>query len=255
MKGSIKKDKGNDKKQNSFVENISFFLFGVVIFIIEILLITIAILYIILTPWKFVKQVFQIISIISLCLIVLQLIITIPAFYKTKNIELTKNLSLFSQILCLINFLFVLHILIIALNIFMAVYISKKLNIADYPEYGGRTRDEEYIKKHPNEFGDVSSKEFLIAALLPSLISFLNFFSFILCICFRIKVSNLYDILNKKNNEYMRRISITRRDSSTRKDSVKKRDSVTRRNSSTKRGSISKKRIFINEIKNDDTKE
>ena len=55
------------------------------------------------------------------------------------------------------------------LNILLAVFISIQLHIADYPEYGGRERDEEYIKSHPDEFGSVSSGEFVIAALCPTL--------------------------------------------------------------------------------------
>ena len=55
------------------------------------------------------------------------------------------------------------------LNIVLAIMISIQLHIADYPEYGGRERDDEYIKNHPDEFGSVSRGEFVVAALCPSI--------------------------------------------------------------------------------------
>ena len=206
MKGSSKNKKKSYRAQNDNLKDISFCAFAVLIYFTEISSIIIAILYIILTPWHFVKIIFEIISIISLFLIIVELIITIPIFYKTKFIPLTTDISLLSKELCLINFLLVFYILIIIINLFMAIYISIRLNIADYPEYGGRKRDEEYINNHPNEFGDVSSTEFLSAALLPSLVCFLNLLSLIFCSCFRTKISDLYDkvlasIIKRNENE------------------------------------------------------
>ena len=61
------------------------------------------------------------------------------------------------------------------INIFLAIYISIKIHIADYPEYGGRKRNEEYINSHPDEFGSVSSGEFVIAALCPTLAAIAQF--------------------------------------------------------------------------------
>ena len=62
------------------------------------------------------------------------------------------------------------------------------MHIADYPEYGGRKRDQNYIDNHPNEFGDVPLKQFIIAGFCPSLISVLNLICFILCVIFRKKM-------------------------------------------------------------------
>ena len=52
-----------------------------------------------------------------------------------------------------------------------------QLHIADYPEYGGRERDEEYIITHPDEFGAVSGGEFLIAGMCLSISAFVQFIS------------------------------------------------------------------------------
>ena len=261
MKETNKNDNEINMKQNDNLKDISFLTFGVLIFFTGLLSIIIAILYIVLTPWKYVKKIFKIISIISLCLIILQLVISVPTFYKTKNIQSTTSLSLLSQELSLINILLILYILIIVINIFMAAYVSIKLNIADYPEYGGRTRNEEYIKNHPNEFGDISSGEFLVAALLPSLCSFFSLLSLIFCFCFRKKISDLYNISNKNANEFLRRASITRRNSIVRRSSVAKRSSISKRHSILDvddkkiNDDTDKRKNSNNEMKNEDTKE
>ena len=49
------------------------------------------------------------------------------------------------------------------------------MHIADFPEYGGRERDQEYINSHPDEFGSVSSGEFIVAALCPAIASVTQF--------------------------------------------------------------------------------
>ena len=64
-------------------------------------------------------------------------------------------------------------------------YLSNKLKIADDPENGGK--DQNYVDTHPNEFGDVPLKQFIIAGFGPSLISVLNVICIILCAIFRKK--------------------------------------------------------------------
>ncbi len=94
-----------------------------------------------------------------------------------------------------------MYILIIVFNIYNAIYISTKLHISDDPEYGGRTRDQDYIDKHPEEFGDVPDKQFIVSGVCPSVIAVLNFVCFILCIIFRKKTILLYNKIISENDK------------------------------------------------------
>ena len=81
-----------------------------------------------------------------------------------------------------ILFIFALVILIlnpvlIILDLVITIMVSVQLHIADYPEYGGRERDEEYIITHPDEFGAVSGGEFLIAGMCLSISAFAQLIS------------------------------------------------------------------------------
>ncbi len=133
------------------------------------------ILIIVITHWKFVEKVllaFTIISLVVVC-IILGFDITILVFkrhlYK-DNIKYTIS-KIFSLCMLIINpVMFVLYI-------FLAIFISIQLHIADYPEYGGREWDEEYIFSHPDKFGSVSGVEFLIAGMCLSLSAFAQFIS------------------------------------------------------------------------------
>ena len=66
-----------------------------------------------------------------------------------------------------------------------SIYLSNKLKIADDPENGGK--EQNYVDSHPNEFGDVPLKQFIIAGFSPSIISVLNVICIILCVIFRKK--------------------------------------------------------------------
>jgi hypothetical protein len=72
------------------------------------------------------------------------------------------------------------------------------LHIADYPEYGGRKRDQEYIDSHPDEFGSVPLHEFIIVSVCPSLISVLNLLCIIITCLYRNKIIIMYNIAYKE---------------------------------------------------------
>lgn len=96
-------------------------------------------------------------------------------------------------------FLLIFYILLIIFSVYNAIYLSIKLHIADYPEYGGRKRDQDYIDKHPDEFGNVSLKQFVIVGFCPSIISVLNLVCLILCILFRKKMITTYNKIKSEN--------------------------------------------------------
>lgn len=72
------------------------------------------------------------------------------------------------------------------------------MHIADYPEYGGRKRDQEYIDSHPDEFGNVPLHEFIIVAVCPSLISVFNILCIIITCMFRNKIIIMHNIAYKE---------------------------------------------------------
>ena len=81
-----------------------------------------------------------------------------------------------------ILFIFALVILIlnpvlIILDLVITIMVSVQLHIADYPEYGGRERDEEYIITHHDEFVAVSGGEFLITEMCLSISVFAQLIS------------------------------------------------------------------------------
>jgi hypothetical protein len=105
--------------------------------------------------------------------------------------------------MCISLLLFLLYIIIIIFNIYNSIYLSIRLHIADFPEYGGRKRDQNYIDNHPNEFGFIPLKQFIIVGLCPSVISVLNLVCFILCFVFRKKMILTYNnmLFSVDNNE------------------------------------------------------
>ena len=99
----------------------------------------------------------------------------------------------FQKRMCLSFLLILIYIILIVFNLYNSIYLSIKLHIADYPEYGGRKRDQNYKDEHPDEFEDVPLKEFIIVGFCPSIISVLNLIIFILCVLFRKKMILTYD--------------------------------------------------------------
>jgi hypothetical protein len=119
--------------------------------------------------WKYAKIALLILSIFSLILVSVVLGFDITILILKRHLYKNNKKYILSKIFSLI--ILIINPLMFILNIFLAIFISINLHIADYPEYGGRDRDEEYIKLHPDEFGSVSSGEFVVAALCPSLCS------------------------------------------------------------------------------------
>lgn len=244
----------DDKKKEENLKYISFCCFTIILILLELTSLIVSIVYIVLSPWNFVKKIYKSISIISSVIISLQFCLTLFIFYKTKNIQKEISQSLYNLVNILLIVTIILFILIIILNIYLAIYMSIKLHIADYPEYGGRERDEEYIKKHPNEFGEVSSQDFLITALFPSIICIFNFLSMIVSFCYRRKINSIYEL----NSETHRRSSIFDRRASIggrRRSSVMRRGSVNRRASVSKNKGGERKSIVVNDGAKGETNE
>ena len=180
------------------LNSISFSTFGIIIFISELISIIMNIVLLIITSWNFLRQTIKTLNIIFLVVIVLTTIINIILFCSIGNIKKEIFQKYKSKIIS-IYFLILFYLSIIIFNIYNAIYLSLYLHIADYPEYGGRKRDQEYIDSHPNEFGNVSLKEFIIVAVCPSIICILNLLSIIISILIRNKIKLIY---NKEFGRY-----------------------------------------------------
>ena len=142
---------------------------SIIIFIIVVDSISIImnVLYFSITNWKYVSLSLFILTIFSLFFICVVLGFDITILVLKRHLYKNNKKYIISKIfsLCIL----IINPLMFVLNTFLAVFISIDLHIADYPEYGGRERDEEYIKSNPDKFGNVSSGEFVVAALCPSL--------------------------------------------------------------------------------------
>ena len=146
-------------------KSISFMI--IFIIIIDSISIIMNIVYLTFTHWKFVKVSLLAFSIISLFFICLVLGFDITILCLKRFLYKNNKKYIVSKIISLC--ILIINPLMFILNIFLSIFISIDLHVADYPEYGGRERDEEYIKSHPDKFGNVSSGEFVVAALCPSL--------------------------------------------------------------------------------------
>jgi hypothetical protein len=183
--------------EENCLNSISFYSLGTIIFISESFSALLSILILIFTSWKFLKNVIKILNIISLCIIFLIIFINIIMFCTLKNIQ-NKILNKYKTKLVGPVFSFIFCTIIIIFNIYNAIYLSIKLHIADYPEYGGRKRDQEYIDSHPDEFGDVEIHEFIIVGICPSLISICNLLCIIMTCLYRSKIVLLYNTKYKE---------------------------------------------------------
>ena len=131
--------------------------------------------------------------------------------------------------MCLTFVLILIYIIIIIFSVYNSIYLSIKLHIADFPEYGGRKRDQNYIDKHPDKFGNVPLKQFIIVGFCPSIISILNLVCTILCIAFRKKMIMTYNQMRAEEGDQANEVNQIRKKSK-KKSSNKKRSS--RKNSS-----------------------
>ena len=191
-----KKEKEKEEEE-SCLNSISYYSIGTVIFISESISAILNILCLILTSWKLLKTLIKIFNYISLAIIFIIIIINIIMFCTLKNIQ-NKILRIYTRKLVGPVFSIILCIIIIIFNIFNAIYLSIRLHIADYPEYGGRKRDQEYIDSHPDEFGDVDTYEFIIVAICPTLISISNLLCIIMTCLYRSKIVLLYNTKYKE---------------------------------------------------------
>ena len=186
------------------LNSISFSIFGVIIFISETISLIMNILLLIKTSWNFLKKTIKILNIICISVISLSTIINIIFFSKINNIKKEIFQKYTSKIASII-FLIIIYLLIIIFSIFNSIYLSIHLHIADYPEYGGRERDQNYIDSHPNEFGNVSDKEFIIVAVCPSIICIFNVLCVIISFLMRNKIILIY---HKTREKYHNNINI-----------------------------------------------
>ena len=214
------------------LNSISFSILGVIIFISEFISIVMNILLLIITNWNFLKKTIKILNIVCLSIIVLTTIINIIMFCSFKNIK-KEIFQKYTGKMVSTVFLILFYIIIIIFNIYNAIYISLHLHIADYPEYGGRKRDQEYIDSHPKEFGNVSLKEFIIVAVCPSIICVFNALCIIICILIRYKIILIHNKAFEKYN-----VKYTKKD----KDKDKEKHKNNKKN----------KRNSVNNIKSTD---
>ena len=192
----------NNIKNDNCLNSIPFNIIGIFIIIFESISLIMSILCLVLTSWNFLKHFIKILNIISLAIISLIIIINTILFIKIKNnrYDIRKN---YNYRMNMSSLLFLLYIIITIFNIYNSIYLSIRLHIADFPEYGGRKRDQNYIDNHPNEFGFIPLKQFIIVGLCPSVISVLNLVCFILCFVFRKKMILTYNnmLFSVDNNE------------------------------------------------------
>ena len=146
---------------------------NIFIIVLDSISIIMNILVLSVTNWKFAKQESLALTIISFIFVCVVLGFDITILVLKKNLYKNNKKYILSKIFSLI--ILIINPLLFVINIFLAIYISIKIHIADYPEYGGRKRNKEYIKSHPDEFGSVSSGEFVIAALCPTLAAIAQF--------------------------------------------------------------------------------
>ena len=140
------------------------------------------VIYLVMTHWKYVKLYLFILTIISLIFLCVVLGFDITILVLKRHLYKNNKKYIVTKIFSLI--ILIINPVMFVLNIVLAIMISIQLHIADYPEYGGRERNDEYIKSHPDEFGSVSSGEFVVAALCPSICSIGQF----MCMFFSISL-------------------------------------------------------------------
>ena len=215
---------GDSKSNKKYCLNsISFKTFGIIIFLSELISVIMNIILLVITSWNYLKKTIKTLNIIFLLIIALTTFINIILFCSIKKIKKEVIRKYQSKVVAII-FLILFYLSIIIFNIYNAIYLSLHLHIADYPEYGGRERDQAYIDAHPTEFGNVSLKEFIIVATCPSVICFLNLLSIIISILLRSKIKLIY-------NKEIKRFSIVNTNRNIHSQNHKHKKHKKRRNS------------------------
>ena len=230
-------DNQNKEDENSCLNSISFAIIGIFIIIFELISLIMSILCLVIINWDLLKNFIRILNIISLVIIILTIIINFHIFIKINKIKY-HIIKKYGNRMCLSFLLLLMYVLLVIFNVYNSIYLSIKLHISDDPEYGGRTRDQDYIDKHPEEFGDVPVKQFIVSGFCPSVIAIFNLVCFILCIIFRKKMIIMYNKIISENDKKINEDNLNK--------NMHRHKSPSRRRSSRK---ISSKTLNYNETK------
>ena len=212
-----------DKNTNNSKSNIFCYFFcksfkNILIFIIILDSISIICnaLYLTITQLEFIHKFIFFLNFASQCLAIIILEFAIVILLFTKHISENSKKDLITSTI----FSFVMLILspiIFILNIVLALYSVAYLHVTNYPKY--TERDEEYIEKQPEKFGEVSGGQYAIAIICPCIVTV----SQMVCLFFNIA-------LYYKNN-YLTEDLFRQKDSSrtkavkTNKEEVKSKES------------------------------
>jgi hypothetical protein len=190
-------------QSHNYLNSISFCTLGVIIFISEIISMSMIVLLLIFTSWQYIRSLIKTLNIVCLVMIIITTLFNILLF-RTRNIK-KEILQIYKKKTAVPILLILVYVIIIIFNIFNAVYLSLTLHIVDYPEYGGRKRDQQYIDEHPEEFGPIQVKEFIIVAICPSIICVFHLLCIIISFMFRNKIIIIYNTAHEElygnNNE------------------------------------------------------
>ena len=201
----MEKNENKNKENNKCINSISFTMISILFFIFESISLIMSILCLVMIEWNFLKPLIKVLNIVSLVVISLIILINFLIFYKIKNVRynIIKN---YGKRMCLTFFLLFIYFIVVIFHIYNSIYLSKQLKIVDDPEYRGRDRDKNDRDNNPQKYEDIPLKEFIIAAVCPSIISLLNILCIIFCVVFRKKMIMTYNQMlssydENKNNE------------------------------------------------------
>ena len=134
------------------------------------------VIYIPVITWKYISTSLFALSLVSLIFLCIILGFDITVLILRRHLYKNNFKYIVSKIFSLI--ILILNPVLVILDLVITILVSVQLHIADYPEYGGRERDDEYILAHPDKFGSVTGGEFLIAGFCLSLTSFSQMIKF-----------------------------------------------------------------------------
>ena len=123
--------------------------------------------YLLVVTWNYVSKSLFALSLVSLIFLCIILGFDIVILVFKRHLYKNNFKYIISKIFSLI--ILILNSILIILDIVITIIVSIQLHIADYPEFGGRERNEEYIQSHPDKFGSVSGEEFLLAGMCLSI--------------------------------------------------------------------------------------
>ena len=124
-------------------------------------------IYLLAVTWNYVSKSLFALSLLSFIFLCIILGFDIVILVFKRHLYKNNFKYIISKIFSLI--ILILNPILVILDIVLTIIVSIQLHIADYPEYGGRDRDEEYIISHPDKFGSVSGEEFLLSGMCLSI--------------------------------------------------------------------------------------